>query len=69
MTNTQIEYLKLLGYKSTQEDGAILEHPRIHGYEGFVWKRDKFKDVLESFEKSYKEGYLKRVAISVINEI
>tara|TARA_R110000772_G_scaffold181920_1_gene293216 strand:+ start:675 stop:944 length:270 start_codon:yes stop_codon:yes gene_type:complete len=44
--------LKLLGYESTQEDGAQFEHPNITEYTTFpqyVWKGDTLEDVLKDF--------------------
>ena len=44
--------LKLLGYESTQEDGAQFEHPDIIEYTTFpqyVWKGDTLEDVLKDF--------------------
>ena len=44
--------LKLLGYESTQEDGAHFEHPNIMEYTKFpqyVWKGDTLEDVLKDF--------------------
>jgi|TARA_R110000751_G_scaffold23548_1_gene65054 hypothetical protein len=44
--------LKLLGYESTQEDGAQFEHPNIREYTTFpqyVWKGDTLEDVLKNF--------------------
>tara|TARA_R110001632_G_scaffold166242_2_gene284679 strand:- start:212 stop:481 length:270 start_codon:yes stop_codon:yes gene_type:complete len=44
--------LKLLGYESTQEDGAQFEHPNIMEHTTFpqyVWKGDTLEDVLKDF--------------------
>ena len=44
--------LKLLGYESTQEDGAQFEHPNIMEHTKFpqyVWKGDTLEDVLKDF--------------------
>ena len=69
MTNTQKEYLKLLGYENTQEDGAILQHKGMSGDNGYVWKGAKFKNVMLSFRDNYKRGYLKQCASSIIDAI
>ena len=51
MTKAQIEYLKLLGYTNTQEDGAILQNKRFFSMDCFVWKGEKFKDVLSEHNR------------------
>ena len=57
MTKNQIKYLKLLGYEDSQEDGAILQHPCISfdttlRVDKYVWKGDKFDDILKAFSRS-----------------
>jgi len=48
MTKKQIEILKRLGYEDTQEDGALLQHRGLdNNY--YLWKGEKFNDVLEEF--------------------
>ena len=68
MTRTQIEYLKILGYEDTQENGAILEN-KLMGNDGFVWKGHKFKCVLANYNTNFTRGYLKRLANRIISEI
>lgn len=67
MTTKQIEYLTMIGYKNTQEEGAILEHPRLFGVECFVWKSDKFDDVLSSFPRRFEKSLRNRIAGRVIS--
>jgi hypothetical protein len=69
MTRTQVEYLKMLGYENTQEDGAILQHKFIGGCDGFVWKDAKFKDVMSTFASKYKKGFLRQFVAALANEI
>ena len=40
----QIRVLKLLGYKDTQEDGAILEFEKT---KEFVWRGESFDEVIK----------------------
>ena len=68
MTKTQIEYLKLLGYEETQEEGAILQN-RDMGSDGYVWKGASFKNVLIHFTDNFRRGYLKKCAKRIIDEI
>tara|TARA_B110000285_G_scaffold71431_1_gene82326 strand:- start:151 stop:417 length:267 start_codon:yes stop_codon:yes gene_type:complete len=52
LTPQDKKILKLLGYESTQEDGAQFEHPNIMEYTTFpqyVWKGDTLEDVLKNF--------------------
>ena len=52
LTPQDKKILKLLGYESTQEDGAHFEHPNIMEYTKFpqyVWKGDTLEDVLKDF--------------------
>ena len=61
MTKKQIETLKTLGYKKSDEDGAILRHPHMTWQYCFVWKDDKFDEVLRMHSS--------RVALSVRNQL
>lgn len=66
MNKEQIKFLKLLGYKDTQEDGAILEHPRMWKQTGtvaYVWEDDKFVDVVEEYTAKIEMFTLKRAAM------
>lgn len=56
MTGKQIEYLKYLGYKDTEEEGAILEHPKFTWETRHIWKHDQFIDVLLHHNKSVEEA-------------
>ncbi len=58
MTPTQIKYLKLLGYEDTTEDGAILHH-REMGADGYIWRGEKFEDVIRQFAAKFAELILK----------
>ena len=52
LTPQDKKILKLLGYESTQEDGAQFEHPNIMEHTTFpqyVWKGDTLEDVLKDF--------------------
>ena len=63
MGNKQIGYLKLLGYEQTDEDGAILCHPYLsHGVHRYVWKGEKFEDVLANYSHKLVEAERERMA-------
>tara|TARA_R110000822_G_scaffold27674_10_gene82386 strand:- start:530 stop:742 length:213 start_codon:yes stop_codon:yes gene_type:complete len=62
MTKKEINILRLLGYKDTDEDGAILEHPQVTFPDCYIWDDDKFDDVLS--EHSEKIASYERLSIS-----
>jgi len=72
MTKNQKEILKKLGYKETDEDGAILEHetysywstissPRLD----FVWKNDTFDYILENYADWISRSARRSVSIRI----
>ena len=66
MGKNQIKYLKLLGYRDTQEDGAILEHDGLgSGLGAYVWEGDKFESVLANYQLRLIKAERRRV----VNEI
>ena len=66
MTTKQIEILKMLGFEDTQEDGAILQHPKLIDFrtpwsiDGFVWDDAKFDEVITDFTTVF-EGSLRKI--------
>jgi len=76
MTKNQKEILKKLGYKETDEDGAILEHseygfwdslPRPHL--DFVWKGDTFEYILTNYTAWVERCAKKRISQQIINSM
>jgi len=67
MRRNQIKHLKLLGYKDTQEDGAILEHPCLSGLDAYVWTFDKFEAVLSNYSMRLVIAERKRMANKLIS--
>ena len=65
MGKTQIEYLRLLGYKSTHEDGAVLEHPLLSGMDTYVWKGDSFTTVMSSYTSRLDKARRRFMAIQI----
>lgn len=66
ISHTQYTYFKLLGYEATTEESAVLKHPDIPGYEGYIWKRDNFREVMAAFPERYKKGFIRRMAMNLV---
>lgn len=66
MTKYQIEYLKLLGYEDTVEDGAVLQHKRFHDIGCFIWKDETFKDVLSMYPERLAYAVKQEAARNVL---
>ena len=69
ITKQQIKYLKLLGYESTQEDGAILQHRRFHAMGRFIWNDETFNDVLRMYQSRLDYAVRRSIASSIVGEI
>jgi len=67
MGKTQIKYLKLLGYRSTQEDGAALEHPCLTGLGSYVWQGDAFESVLANYSERLVVAERGRLAQKILS--
>ena len=67
MGKTQIRYLKLLGYKNTQEDGATLEHPSLTGMGRYVWRGDAFESVLANYSERLVVAERGRLAHKILS--
>lgn len=65
MGKNQINILKTLGYKDTQEEGAILEHPYLDDITKYVWSDDKFQSVLSGYSMALVKAERKRIAASI----
>jgi hypothetical protein len=61
MTKKQIEVLKMLGYEDTQEEGAILQHNALLGWE-YVWQDDKFDLVVSGFAGRLEDSLRRRIS-------
>lgn len=66
MKKSQISQLMLLGYEETQEDGAILEHPKMSGLRSYVWEDETFEDVLRMFEARFEYSIKRTIANSIV---
>jgi len=43
----QAKILHELGYRATDEDGAILQHDLMCSTDRYVWQDESFRDVIE----------------------
>jgi guanylate kinase len=73
MNKVQIEYLKLLGYKPSNEEGAILEHPDIENsmygeLTKYIWEGAKFKDVLLKHNWKLLKSTRNKIGRSIMRE-
>ena len=64
----QIGILHKLGYRETEEDGALCEHPSMTTRDKFVWHDEYFMDVIEKYEKRLKRGLAQEIAYVVLRE-
>ena len=63
LTPQDKKILKLLGYESTQEDGAEFEHPNImRAFPKYVWKGDTLEDVLKDFTAGIQHATMACIA-------
>ena len=58
----QLMILKLLGYESTKESGALLEHPHLRGFNKYVWDDDSFVITLHVFAENIQHDERRRLA-------
>ena len=63
----KIEILKLLGYESTKQSGAVLEHSQLWGLNKYVWNDDNFVDVLKVFAEHIQHDERRRLAYLILN--
>lgn len=68
MTKKEIEYLKLLGYQKTDEDGAILQHKSFHNMGRYVWEDESFQDVLSMYHERLNYS-IKAKMLAALNNI
>jgi len=64
----QIGILHKLGYRETEEDGALCEHPTMRGIDKFVWHDEYFMDVIEKYEERIKRGLAQEIACLILSE-
>ena len=67
MNKKELRILKLLGYESTKESGAVLEHPQLWGLDKYVWDDDNFVDVLKAFAGLIQHDERRRLAYLILN--
>ena len=68
MTKKQLEYLRLLGYLDTYEEGATLYHPLLSDLDAYVWEEDTFSLTLGEYPKRVENTVRKRVAAEILNK-
>jgi len=65
MTSKQIEYLEILGYKKSKEDGAVLEHPDFVWEDKFVWGGESIQEILfvhnDRLNRSIRSAIIRRI--------
>ncbi len=68
MTRQEREFLKMLGYKTSNEEGAIMEHPKMNIIDKYVWEGQKFRDILKAHNKRLHDGIAIRMAQKVLEQ-
>lgn len=62
ITKLQIKQLKLLGYTKSQEEGAVLENRSFRRDDSYVWKDDKFDDLMKSHNSKIELAIRSKIA-------
>jgi len=66
MTKSQIRVLRSLGYESTQEEGAVLQHKVFMWEDRFIWADQSFGFVLDRHNFRLEEGIRRSIAKKII---
>jgi hypothetical protein len=67
MIKKQIETLKLLGYRDTDEDGAVLVHHGLWELDSWVCPEDTFDEIMEAFTFRFERSLRIRVSTEIRN--
>jgi hypothetical protein len=65
MTKKQMDYLRMLGYRDTDEDGALFTHPQI-GLGFLVSETDSFENILKRHSYQIYLGTAQAIAKNIL---